>query len=272
MPVSDPIGLVDVVVATDGALWGLESGTGQLHRKTLFGSWRHVADIPAYQATDPDPTDLEDDPTESNPYGLAAFPGGAVLVADAAGNDVLKVTKRGQISTVARFTPEDVATDHLPPEIPVPPVLPTGAVPTSIAVTHDAIYVGELKGFPFRPGSSNVYELSLRADGVTCSADAPTRACRVAHDDLTAIQDIAVDPWTRSVYVYELAAEGTLAFEGGFETGDFPPAVLLEIRGGHRRELAAGQLSQPGGVTAAFGQVHVTDGTFGEGRLLRIRR
>lgn len=271
VPVSGPMSFVDVAIATDGAIWGLESGTGQLYRKTLFGSFRHVADIPAYQATDPDPHNVADDPTESNPYGLAAFPGGAVLVADAAGNDVLKVTKQGRISTVARFTPQDVSTDHLPPEIPAPPTINAEAVPTSIAVTHNAIYVGELKGFPFRPGSSHVYKLSLDANGATCSADAPNARCRVAHGGLTSIQDIAVDQWTGKLYVYELAAEGALVFEGGFETGEFPPAVLLEIKGSQRRELAAGQLSEPGGVTASFGQVHVTDGTFTGGRLLKIR-
>ena len=57
-----------------------------------------------------------------------------------------------------------------------------------------------------------------------------------------------------------------------FDLAAFPPAVLLEIRGNQRRELAAGQLSQPGGVTAALGIIHVTDGTFTGGRLLRVRR
>jgi hypothetical protein len=52
----------------------------------------------------------------------------------------------------------------------------------------------------------------------------------------------------------------------------FPPAVLLELRGDQRRELAAGQLSQPGGVAVGFfGVVFVTDEVFTGGRLLRVR-
>ena len=46
----------------------------------------------------------------------------------------------------------------------------------------------------------------------------------------------------------ELAKDGALAFEGGFETGEFPPAVLLKTSSHGRTELAAGQLSEPGGI------------------------
>lgn len=269
-PLSDPVGAVDVAYARDGSLWVLESN-GVLSRLTWHGGLQQVADLIAYQAVDIDPDTTDGNPTESNPYGLAALPNGDALVADAAGNDVLRVDRKGTIRTVARFKPELVATDHIP-DFPGPPALPAESVPTSIAVTRHGIYVGELKGFPFRPGSSNVYKLPLDALGATCSADAPSASCRVVQEDLTAIQDLTVDPITGKMYVYELAADGTLAFEAGFETGEFPPAVLLEISGSRRRELAAGQLSQPGGVIAAFGVVHVTDGTFGNGRLLRITR
>ena len=48
----------------------------------------------------------------------------------------------------------------------------------------------------------------------------------------TAIQDIAFgkhDKGKSTLYVYELAKDGVLAFEAGLETGEFPPAVLLEV-------------------------------------------
>ena len=72
-------------------------------------------------------------------------------------------------------------------------------------------------------------------------------ACTVYQSGLTAIQDIAFDDRTGRLYVYELAEDGVLAFEAGFETGMFPPTVLLPIRNIGRRseqrsELAAGQL------------------------------
>ena len=69
----------------------------------------------------------------------------------------------------------------------------------------------------------------------------------------------------------ELAEGGVLAFEGGFETGEFPPAVLLKTSSHGRTELAAGQLSEPGGIAfGRGGKLYATDGTFSDGRLLRI--
>jgi len=263
------LSLVDVAVGHDGSAWLL--GTDfVLYRKTIFSDPKPIANIAEYQATDPDPDDLEGNPTESNPYGLAVLPSGEALVADAAGNDVLRVSKHGEISTFARFAPEIVATDHLPgfPE----PAIPSEAVPTSIAIGWDGVYVGQLQGFPFRPGTSEIFKIPFKADGALCDTDGPSTNCSVAESGFTAIQDIAIDRWTGKTYVYELAADGVLPFEEGLETGVFPPAVLLELRGDHRRELAAGQLSQPGGVAVGlFGAVFVTDGTFTEGRLLRIR-
>ena len=62
-----------------------------------------------------------------------------------------------------------------------------------------------------------------------------------------------------------------LAFEAGFETGEFPPAVLLQVSRHGRTELAKGQLSQPGGIAfSRHGKLYATDGMFGNGRLLRI--
>jgi hypothetical protein len=271
---SPPRGFVDVVVSSDFSLWGIEANTGLVYRhEAETPGLVLVADIPAYQAGDPDPDDTEGAPEESNPYGLAAIPGSPdVLLADAAGNDLLRIKPDGRISTVARFQLEAVSTDHIP-DFPGPPSIDAESVPTSVVVTRHGIYVGELKGFPFRPGSSNVYRIDRGVRGVTCGPTEPDPRCEVAHEDLTAIQDMAIDPATGRTYIYQLAADGTLAFEAGFETGVFPPAVLLEIKpGGLRRELAAGQLSQPGGVTAYRGHIVVTDGIFGDGRVLEVAR
>jgi hypothetical protein len=266
--VTEPLNLVDIAIAHDGSAW-LLGGDFVLYRKTFWGDPQPVANIAEYQATDPDPTDTEGNPTESNPYGLAVLPNGDALVADAAGNDVLRVTKHGEVSTFARFAPELISTDHIPgfPE----PAVDSESVPTSIAIGRDGVYVGELQGFPFRPGTSQIFKIPY-SGGAVCDTDGPSTNCTVAVDDLTSIQDIAVDKWSGKFYVYELAEDGAGAFEEGFATGEFPPAVLLEVRGDHRRELAAGQLSQPGGVAIGFfGQLFVTDGMFSEGRLLSVR-
>jgi NHL repeat len=180
-------------------------------------------------------------------------------------------------TTVARFDVESISTDHLPPEAGFPPTIDAEAVPTSVTIGPDgAIYVGELKGFPFRPGSSHVWRVGANANGATCSVNTPSAGCTVYKNRLTAIQDIDFNLRNGRLYVYELAADGVLAFEAGFETGDFPPAVLLQIAktgGGkeRRRELAAGQLSQPGGIAIApNGRIFVTDGVFGDGRILQV--
>jgi len=122
-----------------------------------------------------------------------------------------------------------------------------------------------------------VYPLAPRADGAWCSKDEPDPQgdCTLYSSGYTAVQDIAFDQRGR-LLVYELAADGVLAFEGGLESGGpFPSAVLLQVdrgrRGERRVELAAGELSQPGGVVVDHGEIYVTDGVFTAGRLLHIQ-
>ena len=279
--VTDPFNLIDVAISPlDGTGWAIAADL-VLYHQLADGTIVPVLDITAYQSTDPDPVDQDDFPEETNPYGLTIMANGEALVADAANNDVIRVTPDGVPTTVARFDLETISTDHLDPaEFPgLPPELTAEAVPTSVTIGPDgAIYVGELKGFPFRPGSSHVWRIDADAEGAWCSVNTPNSSCTVYKNNLTAIQDIDFNLKNRRLYVYELAADGVLAFEAGFESGDFPPAVLLEIgrtAGGkmRRRELAAGQLSQPGGVAVApNGRIFVTDGVFTEGRLLRVTR
>ena len=209
---------------------------------------------------------------ESNPFGLTVDRRGNALIADAAGNDLIKVTPSGHATTVARFDLEAVKTDHLPPEFGVfPPEITAEAVPTTVTIGPDgAIYVGELKGFPFRPGTSNVWRIDPHANGVLCSVNTPSRGCSVYRSGFTGIQDIAFGP-DKKLYVLELAKGGVLAFEAGFETGEFPPAVLLGPAATAARSWRLGKLSEPGGIAfGRGGKLYATDGTFSDGRLLRI--
>jgi hypothetical protein len=269
---TEPVNVVDVAEGPDGSGWAI-GGDLVLYRQDVGGDIEAVLDIPAYQAGDPDPFDQEGNPTESNPYGLAVLPSGDALVADAAGNDLLRVTPGGVATTIALFDVETVSTDHLPPGMGLPPTIEAESVPTTVTVGPDGwLYVGELKGFPFRPGTSRVWRIDPNADGVVCSVPDSDPGCSIYGTNFTAIQDIAFSRHDRSLYVYELAGEGVLAFEEGFETGEFPPAVLLKVKGQKRTELATGRLSEPGGVVAANrGNVFVTDGIFSDGRLVRVR-
>jgi hypothetical protein len=275
VPVTDPMGLIDVAISPkDGTGWGIGPGAEEhvfLYHQLADGTIVTVLDITLYQEGDPDPTDQEGVPTESNPYGLTVDRRGNALVADAAGNDLIRVTPDGHARTVARFDVEAIKTDHIP-DGGLPETMMAEAVPTSVTIGPDgAIYVGELKGFPFRPGSSKVWRIDPRADGARCSVTSPSRWCTPYARGLTAIQDIAFSPRGHKLHVLELAKDGVLAFEAGFETGEFPPAVLLEL-GRHRRtELATGKLSQPGGIAfSRHGTLYATDGVFGNGRLLRV--
>ena len=152
-----------------------------------------VADIAAYQAHDPDPYDQENLPTESNPFGVAALRDGTVLVSDAAGNDLLRVWPNGHIKTVARIKPRLVevpaglpATD--PEGNPLPPagtpILAEG-VATSVTVGSDGYYyLGELRGFPATPGTSEIWR--IKPGQPTRSATRSTRTRATASATRTA--------------------------------------------------------------------------------------
>ena len=117
---------------------------------------------------------------------------------------------------------------------------------------------------------SHIWRIDADASGAWCSVATPTPGCSVYKSGFTAIEDIAFSK-TGELYVLELASDGVFAFEAGLDTGQFPPAVLLDVKGKHTTELAAGQLSQPGGVAVSRdNKVYVTDGVFTDGRLLRV--
>jgi hypothetical protein len=271
---TDPVSVVDVAVTPDGAGWAI--GTDQkLYRQGSDGVIKEILDIAAYQKADPDPyNNPVEDPAETNPFGLAALKSNDVLLADAAGNDIIRVKADGTAWTVARFPRRLVKTDKVgDPKLPAK--LPAEAVPTSIAIGADGwAYVGQLVGFPGRPGAAYVWKVNPNAKGALCVAGHANRWCRTWKGGFTAIMDLAFDPRNGTLYVYELARGGFLAFEAGFQPGGtFPKAVLLQVpRHGDRRELVRGDLSQPGGVVVGRGgEVFVTDGMFTGGRLLRIR-
>ncbi len=234
---------------------------------------RIVADIGAYQITDPDPTDLDmpSNPTESNPYGLALLSRGRALVSDAAGNDLLLVKPNGHIQTVARFPNEVVSTDFLPPSFGVPTglMLPAEAVPTSVAVGPDGYwYVGELKGFPFTPGTSRIWRVAPWARNVTCDPTATSGPCTLFMDGFTSIVGLT---WHgKSLYVVEIVKSGVANLFAGTDT----VGALIKVRAGVKTELVPGRLNVPGGVAVSRnGTIYVTNNSvaLGAGEVLRIR-
>ena len=123
---------------------GLGPMFGWLAQVPASGNWRLDADVAAYEsAADPDGTLFPH--KDSNPYGLLATPG-ATLVADAGGNDLLRVGANDSIEALAVFPSRSNSTRGI------------DSVPTSVAVGPDgAYYVGELASFA--PGQANVWRV-----------------------------------------------------------------------------------------------------------------
>jgi hypothetical protein len=262
-----------------------EPGTGAatLYKWTPhFDEPKVVADIGAYQETDPDPYNLDDPPGESNPFGVAALPHGGVLVSDAAANDLLKVRGDGTVTTIARLKPRVV---HVPKSLPdtdpegnpLPPAgteLPAEAVATSVTVGADGYYyVGELRGFPATPRTSQIWRIDPHADGAVCDPEHPYRgACTRYVDGLTSIVDLGADH-RGNIYAVSLSKKSWLAWELGVEGAEVGAVYKISEHGDEKqvRELAKNMLITPGGVDVGNrGRVYEVGPVFGPGALNRI--
>ncbi len=261
-----------IAAGRHGTVWlltgGAEPGTPSADNAATLFKWRWgwdapvpFADIAAYQASDPDPYDLEDFPEDSNPFGLAALRDGSVLVSDAAGNDLLHVWQNGDIETVARLKPRTVVTPEGLPDAGTE--VPSEAVATSVTVGKDgAWYVGELRGYPATPGTSEIWRIRPGTTDATCDPDHPWGACSRYADGLTSIVDLGAG-W-RGIYAVTLSKLSWLAVESdppvpGAEIG----GLFLVSKGHHHHwrhgwhgsatitELVPDQLTLPGGVDVA---------------------
>ena len=194
-----------------GALWAITSGdpgTQFLYRIEGDGNVKQIADLLAFEkAHNPHPA-FE----ESNPFDVEDLGGGRAVVADAAGNDLLRVSRNGRVRLIAVFPDELVSTENwerltgedLPPELPAEPV------PTSVAIGPDgAYYVGELKGFPAPLGESRVWRIERGARNVKCG-ESPK--CKVVVDGLTSIIDLVFGP-DGKLYVAQIDDQSWLAME-----------------------------------------------------------
>lgn len=208
-----------------------------LYSFTPDGNFTKVADLGAYEL-DHNPNG---DPIDSNPYHLTAGPGG-LLVTDAGGNDLLHVTADGGISTVATFQAIFQAEAGFPVE----------AVPTGISVGPDgAFYVGQLTGFPFIPGTANIFR--IEADGTST----------IFADGFTNITDIAWGP-DGNLYALQFADAGI----GGNELGSI---IQIGSDGSHNTIFSG--LTAPTGLEfGPDGAIYVTNFSPvpGIGQVLRI--
>ena len=214
-------GVNDVAPRAGGGLWALTSNG-------LEDSWLYIvrrgvatrfANIGAFEAKhNPHRAFLE-----TNPFDVADLGGGRALVADAAGNDVLRVTRRGKVRLVAVLPNQRVSSEHgkslvgcpYPREgfefmCDLPPMVPAEAVPTGLAIGPDgAFYVGELKGIPAPTDASRVWRIERNARDVRCRH---SPLCSVALDGFTSIIDLNFGPDGR-LNVAQIDDESWLALE-----------------------------------------------------------
>ncbi|MGW6196528.1 ScyD/ScyE family protein [Kribbella sp. NPDC055110] len=254
-------------------------GGATLFRLRLGKSPVVVADIAKYQAHDPDPYNQADSPTETNPFGVAALADGTVLVSDAANNDLLRVWPNGLIRTVARLKPRTVTVPAgLPPEVGLPPAgspFVAEAVATSVTVGSDGYwYVGELRGVPATPGTSEIWRIRPGSVGAVCDPAKPNKGnCKRYADGYTSIVDLAGGP-RGTLAVVELDKASWFRFEltGPTHGGLFLQYPGRNHRAGFKRELVKDQLVLPGGAGFnRWGALYVAGPVFGPGAVYKVK-
>lgn len=217
-------GVTDVAEATGGGLWALTGGVpgpSTLYRVDGDGDVEEFADLFGFEEKrNPHPAEID-----SNAFDVADLGGGQALVADAGGNDLLKVNKHGKVKLVAVLPDELVSTENVKglagcpdpnPEFAfvceLPPMLPAEPVATSVAIGPDgAYYVGELKGFPAPTDASRVWRIAPNARNADC---ARSPLCAVAFEGFTSVIDLAFGPDGR-LYVAQIDDASWAAVEFG---------------------------------------------------------
>jgi hypothetical protein len=206
----DLTGAPDAALAQAGKVLWLQGGT----------KFKAVGDASGIECqTDPDGQGADTDP-----YGIAAR-GRTFYVADAAGNDVVKI-KRANTTVAAVISKSEQP------------------VPTSLAFGPDGgLYIGTLN-FEGGPGQAKVYRLDVR-----------TGALSVYADGLTAVTSLAFDTSGRL-----FVTEWTTGFgpDGPSPDGD---VVVIPRGGGHdgRQVLGTGALHFPTGVGVTRQGVYVSN-------------
>ena len=179
---------------------------------------------------------------DSDPYAFVPYRGGYAVV-DAAANDLLWAHADGSVSVLAVFpTRKEPLTKTVANRIGAPAGMTSitaQAVPSSVAVGPDgALYVGELTGVPFTPGTARVWRI------------VPGKKMSVYASGFTNISDLAFAG--KNLLVLELTTKGLF--------GPRSPGALIRIaQGGARKVVASGGLSFPTGLAVGNGSIYVSN-------------
>ena len=207
---------------------GLDLAVGAGLWRVSNGSARLVGDIEAFEiANDPDATvgtgwktpACEEDPVQgfsagpqSNPYHLESLGGEVAIVADAAGNSVLRGTAGGDLEVVAVLEPptDENGDWHVLKTLDDGTECYVQPVPTAVAAGPDhALYVSELTGVPGPDmdgiqGEARVWRVHGDASNASCPSSAD---CDLAVSGLTSVIDIDFGADGR-LYVVEYDTNG----------------------------------------------------------------
>lgn len=218
-------GITDISPIGRGSFWVTRSGNigtedvGQALFRVSNGRAKMIVNLFEFER-DNNPRD-PGLPPESNPFDVQALGGEYALVADAAGNDLLKVSSEGHVEVLAIFPNALVSTANIKnivgcpesqaPLCNLPAMMPAQPVPTSVAIGPDGYYyVGELKGFPAPNGESRVWRVAPWASWAQCGS---TPDCEVVFDGgFTSIIDLAFGP-EGLLYVVEFDQASWFAVE-----------------------------------------------------------
>jgi hypothetical protein len=288
---TDILGPSDVAVGDTGELFvtiglgtdpALRAGLGSPY--TDLVGWvtsntldAQIADISGFELANNPDGDQPGSRVASNPNSLA-LKDGAILVADAGANTMLRV-EDGAITVVAVFpirfvdeppsppdpeespsatgaSPDQSSTALLasPSGSPGAEQIPMQPVPTSVAIGPDgAAYVGLLTGYPFPVGGASVMRIEN------------DRPPTVYAEGFTNVIDLAFGP-DGTLYVLEIAHNGLLTADGvgglwSVQPGGGDPVFLTD------------ELLWPGGVAVdSDGAVYVAQCTVcpNEGTVVRL--
>ena len=197
---------------------------GQALYRATKGKNRLIANLFAFEETyNPDGAGID-----SNPYDVQSLRGRAALVADAAGNDLLRVNNRGRVDVLAVFPPGDPV--PIAPGVEIRPE----AVPTSIAIGPDGHYfVGELTGFPAPLGASSIWKVAPGASWANCGSSSD--CVKVFDGGFTSIIDLAFGA-EGTLYVAELDEQSWLeapsAAGGTINACDLDAGTCTEVATG----------------------------------------
>jgi hypothetical protein len=211
-----------------------------------------VADLAAFEARrNPDRgagpgAALGSPAIDSDPYAVVRYRRG-FAVADAAANDLLWISPKGKISVLAVFPTRTEQLDKadrkafgLPADVTS---ISVQSVPSSLAVGPDgALYVGELTGLPFRPGTARIWRVE------------PGGSKSLYGSGFTTISDLAFHG--RDLLVLELASTGVTS-------GSFHGALVGLAPDGRRRVVVDSGLVAPTGLAIANGSIYISNyGTY----------